>query len=55
MNKKYKNLTIDDIHEIRKENSKNFERMSNNDICIYIKKEAEAFLNNVKEDDAVLV
>lgn len=55
MNKKYKNLTIDDIHEIRKENSKNFEHMSNDDICNYIKKEAEAFLNNVKVDDTVLV
>lgn len=54
MNKKYKDLTIDDIHEIRKENSKNFEHMSNNEICIYIKKEAEAFLNNIKENGAVL-
>ena len=53
MDKLYKNLTVDDIHEIRIENSKKFETMSDVDICVYIKKAADAFLENVDQNDAV--
>ena len=54
MNKKYKDLTIDDIHEIRVMNSKKFESMSNEEICDYIKQGADAFIDHLKPKDASL-
>lgn len=53
MDKLYKNLTIDDIHEIRIENSRKFDAMPDDDICDFIKKAADAFLENVDQKDAV--
>lgn len=53
MKKVYTDLTVDDIYEIRKENSKLFETMSDNDICDYIKKAADAFLNNIKLQEII--
>lgn len=53
MERKYKNLTIDDIHVMREENSKMFEGMTNEDICKYIKEKADIFLNNQNKKDLV--
>ena len=50
MEKKFKDLTIDDIHEIREENSKMFETMTSADICKYIKEKADSFLNDNKNN-----
>ena len=49
--KKFKNLIIDDIHEIREVNSKMFESMKSEDICKYIKEKADNFLNNQNKED----
>ena len=53
MERKFKNLTNDDIHVIREENSKMFETMTNEDICKYIKEKADNFLNNKNKKDLV--
>ena len=54
MEKKFKNLTIDDIHEIREANSKMFESMKSEDICKYIKEKADSFLNNKNKESFCL-
>jgi hypothetical protein len=54
MNKKYKDLTIDDIHEIRAMNSKKFESMCNEEIGDYIKRGADTFIDRVKPKDTSL-
>ena len=42
-------LTVDDIHEIRVENSKLFEKMTSKEICEYIQKGADEFLSFGKQ------
>ncbi len=47
-------LTIDDIHEIREETSKMFEKMSNEEIIAFLNEESRKF-NERKEKSLQLV